>query len=303
MAKQVKIICNPTAGREQVQRYLPEISACLEENGWTTLCHATQGPGAATLAAKEAAEQKFDLILAAGGDGTIHEVINGLAEQEFRPQFGIIPLGTTNDLAAAMGISKNVDDICKMLREGFTVPVDVGKLNESRFFINIAAAGALTELTYEVPSKLKTIIGQLAYYLKGIEKLPHMRPSWMRIEYDAGCFEGEVMFFMIANTRSVGGFNQLAPQASINDGKFDLIIIKKTSVINFIQLANAALRGQHLNDPTIVYTQSKKIKVSAEKTIGINLDGEYGGELPGEFSNLPRHLQMMVPREYGTTYR
>ncbi|MEW6698171.1 MAG: diacylglycerol kinase [Bacillota bacterium] len=296
MAKQVKIICNPTAGREQVQRYLPEITACLEENGWTTLCHATQGPGSATLAAKEAAVQKFDLILAAGGDGTIHEVINGLAEQAFRPRFGIIPLGTTNDLAAAMGISKNVDDICKMLQEGFTVPVDIGKLNESRFFINIAAAGALTEVTYEVPSKLKTVIGQLAYYLKGIEKLPHMRPSWMRIEYDAGCFEGEAMFFMIANTRSVGGFNRLAPQASINDGKFDLIIIKKTSVINFIQLANAALRGQHLNDPTIVYTQAKKIKVTAEKTIGINLDGEYGGELPGEFSNLPRHLQMMVPR-------
>jgi len=297
MAKQVKIIYNPTAGREQVQRHLPQILSCLKESGYETVCHATTGPGSATQAAKAAAEQQFDLVLAAGGDGTVHEVVNGLAEGDFRPRFGILPFGTTNDLAAAMGIPRTVDEICKILSDGFTIPMDIGKLNNHRFFINIAAGGTLTELTYEVPSKLKTIIGQLAYYLKGIEKLPHMRPSWMRIQYDEECYDGEAMLFLIANTSSVGGFNRLAPRASVNDGMFGLIIIKKTNVINFIHLANAALRGQHLNDPTVLYAQAKKIHVQADKAIGINLDGEYGGQLPGEFINLYHHLQMIVPRE------
>lgn len=297
--KQAQIIYNPTAGREQIEQQLPRILQCLQENGYQTQTHATTGAGSAILAAKTAAEQQLDLLIAAGGDGTIHEVINGLAEGKHRPTLGLLPFGTTNDLAAALGIHRNIEESCKMFTRSVSIPVDIGKLNHNRYFVNIAAGGALTDLTYEVPSKLKTMLGQLAYYLKGLEKLPQLRASYMRIEYDGNLFEGEVMLYLIANSTSVGGFHKLAPKAAINDGLFDLIIIKKTSVLHFAALANAALRGEHLNDPDILYTQASTIKVEAQGQSKINLDGEFGGVLPAQFQNLHRHIQMIVPEQRG----
>ncbi len=114
-------------------------------------------------------------------------------------------------------------------------PIDIGKVDD-RYFINIAAGGTLTELTYEVPSKLKTAVGQLAYYIKGIEKLPQVTPTNVKIEYDGKLFEGEIMMFLISNTNSVGGFEKLAPEASIQDGMFDFIIVKKLSFPEFLHL-------------------------------------------------------------------
>ncbi len=127
------------------------------------------------MAAREAVKREFDLIISAGGDGTLYEVINGMAEQEYRPQLGILPLGTTNDFARLLPSRKNVDAACDLIIKQYSRPIDVGKVNQ-RYFINIAGGGSMTELTYEVPSKLKTMLGQLAYYMKGLEKLPRLRP-------------------------------------------------------------------------------------------------------------------------------
>ena len=97
-------------------------------------------------------------MIATGGDGTLNEVINGMAGRDNLPPLGIFPLGTTNDFARALGISKNWEEYCDLVIRGETRPIDVGKAND-RYFINIAGGGTLTELTYEVPSKLKTMIG------------------------------------------------------------------------------------------------------------------------------------------------
>ena len=105
-------------------------------------------------------------------------------------------------------------------------PIDVGKIN-NRYFINIAGGGSLTELTYEVPSKLKTMIGQLAYYMKGLEKMPSLQPTELHIQADEiGEIHEEVMMFLICNSNSVGGFEKLAPDASLNDGLFDVVVLK-----------------------------------------------------------------------------
>lgn len=288
------IIYNPTAGREMAKRHLSNITECLGRHGFQTSEYATTGSGSATAGAREAAERKVDLVIAAGGDGTVYEVINGLAELEYRPTLGILPFGTTNDLARGLGIGGGIEGACRVLISGREIPVDIGKFN-GRYFVNIAAGGALTELTYEVGYKLKTIIGQLAYYLKGFEKLPHIRPSKVRIEYNGNCFEGEIMFFLLANTNSVGGFEKLAPRASINDGLFDLLIIKKVDLVKMIHLAGEARKGQHINDQHVIYSQASQVKIHVEHPMPINLDGEYGGVLPGEFINLRHHLKMLVP--------
>ena len=169
--KRARIIYNPTSGREIFKKHLPEVLAKLEVAGYETSCHATTCAGDATTAAKAAVERDFDIIIAVGGDGTLNEVVAGVSEFENRPKIGLIPMGTTNDFARAVHIPRDIDKAVEIIIAGNSIPVDVGRVND-RYFINIAGGGRITELTYEVPSKLKTVLGQLAYYLKGIEMLP-----------------------------------------------------------------------------------------------------------------------------------
>ncbi|MGZ4161952.1 MAG: YegS/Rv2252/BmrU family lipid kinase, partial [Neobacillus sp.] len=142
---------------------------------------------------------------------------------------------------------------------------------------------------------LKTMLGQLAYYLKGMEMLPSIKPSEVTIEYDGKLFEGEAMLFLVGLTNSIGGFEKLAPDASINDGLFSLLILKKINLAEFIRIATLAVRGEHVNDPNVIYTQANRIKVHSRETVQLNLDGEFGGLLPSEFENLYRHLEVFVP--------
>ena len=292
--KRARIIYNPTSGREVFRRHIGEVLEKFEKAGYETSCHATAGEGDATAAAKQAVERGFDLIVAAGGDGTLNEVVAGVSAFEERPQIGLIPTGTTNDFARALRIPRDIDDAVDIILRGETIPVDVGTMN-GRHFINIAGGGRMTELTYDVPSKLKTVLGQLAYYLKGIEMLPSIRSSPVRIEYDGEVFDGEAMLFLIGLTNSVGGFEKLAPGSSINDGKFTLLILKKCNIAEFIRVVSLALRGEHLGDPLVISSKAEKITITSSEEVLLNLDGEYGGALPATFENLCRHIEMFVP--------
>ncbi|GKW47574.1 diacylglycerol kinase [Planococcus sp. NCCP-2050] len=292
--KRARIIYNPTSGRELFRKHLPEVLEKMEQAGYETSCHATTGEGDAIHAASLAVERNYDLIVAVGGDGTLNEVVSGVSKFENRPKIGLIPMGTTNDFARAVHIPRDINKAVDIILQGDSIPVDVGLMGD-RHFINIAGGGRLTELTYEVPSKLKTVLGQMAYYLKGIEMLPSIRSSRVRIEYDGNVFEDQAMMFLIGLTNSVGGFEKLAPDASINDGKFTLLILKEVNMAEFIRLATLALRGEHLSDPHVIYAKASKIAVTSDERVLLNLDGEYGGLLPATFENLARHIEVMVP--------
>ncbi|SDO31268.1 diacylglycerol kinase (ATP) [Psychrobacillus sp. OK028] len=294
--KRARIIYNPTSGRELFKKNLPEVLEALEIAGYETSCHATTCEGDAQAAAKKAVENGFDIIIASGGDGTLNEVVAGVSAFEKRPKIGLIPMGTTNDFARAVHIPRDIKKAVEIIVKGDSIPVDVGMVND-RYFINIAGGGRITELTYDVPSKLKTILGQLAYYLKGIEMLPSIKSTKVRIEYDGEVFEDEAMMFLVGLTNSVGGFEKLAPSSSINDGLFSLLILKKLNIAEFIRVASLALRGEHLTDPHVIFKKAKNIKVTSEDKVLLNLDGEYGGDIPATFQNLYRHIEVFVPIE------
>ncbi|OAJ74963.1 lipid kinase [Brevibacillus sp. SKDU10] len=295
--KRARLIYNPTSGREAVRRQLPEILETLERAGYETSCHATKGEGDATKEAARAVSRQFDLVIAAGGDGTIYEVINGMAEKKNRPKLGIIPAGTTNDFARALGIPRSLKKASQIIAAGHTQKIDVGKMND-RYFINIAGGGTLTELTYEVPSKLKTVVGQLAYYLKGIEKLPFITPTHIRIETrNQVMVDEEVMLFLISNSNSVGGFEKIAPAASLSDGKLDCIVLKKATLPEIVRIVTMAIKGDHIKDPHVLYFQADYIKATTrdKQQVLLNLDGELGGELPCECYTLANHFEIFVP--------
>lgn len=292
--RRARLIYNPTSGREEMRRRLPDILQRLDEGGIETTVHATTGEGDATLAAIDAAQRGYDIVIAAGGDGTIYEVVNGLADQEHRPDLGVFPLGTTNDLSRALGISRQWEDYCDLVLRGESRPIDLGRAND-RYFINIAGGGSLTELTYEVPSRLKTMIGQLAYYFKGIEKMVNLTPMQLKIEAEGqGEIEGEFMIFLIGNTNSVGGFEKLMPDARIDDGLLDVILLKKCNLAELIRVVSMAQRGDHFNDPNVIYFRTQRLEVTSPNNVLLNLDGELGGKLPGVFEVLPQHLRVFA---------
>lgn len=297
LLKRARIIYNPSAGREQFRRELPYVLEQLEKVGYETSAHATTGEGDATYAAELAAKRGHDLIVIAGGDGTINEVITGIAEIDNKPTIGIIPAGTTNDFARALSIPKDTKKAVEIMLEHNEQALDIGKVN-GHYFVNIAGGGDLTELTYDVPTKMKAAIGQLAYYIKGIEMLPSIRPSSVTIEYDDEVYTGEIMLFLVSNTNSVGGFEKLAPDALLDDGYFDLLILKKANLAEFLRVATAGLRGNHLEDENIIYTQARRIKVTPNEKMLLNIDGEYGGELPGEIINLQQHIKFLVSEPF-----
>lgn len=292
-----RVIYNPSSGREGFKKELPIVLDKLEKAGYEASAHATTGEGDATEAARAAVERRFDLVVAVGGDGTMNEVIAGIAEQDFRPKLGIIPRGTTNDFARALSIPRDIHKATEIITEGESMALDLGKVND-KYFINIAGGGDLTELTYDVPVKLKTILGQLAYYIKGIEMLPFLKPTHVRMEYDGNVIDEDIMMFLISNTNSVGGFEKVAPDAKVDDGYFDLLILRKTNLAEFIRLATLALRGTHIDDKNIIYAQAKRINVEPYDKMQLNVDGEYGGLFPGEIINLQQHIEVFVSDDF-----
>lgn len=301
--KRARLIYNPTSGREEMKRRLPDILQRLEQGGIETSCHATTGEGDAITAASDAVDRDYDMIIAAGGDGTLYEVINGMACKKHRPPLGILPVGTTNDFARAAGIPKAWEYAVDLIIQQHTRPIDVGKAND-RYFINIAGGGSLTEVTYDVPSKLKTMIGQLAYYMKGLEKMTNMRPTELKFEArGVGEFHEEFMLFLICNSNSVGGFEKLAPESKLDDGLLDVVLLRKCNLAEFIRLVTLALRGEHLGDSHVIHFRTDQLKVWTPDHVQINLDGEYGGTLPGTFSVLPSHLNIFADPTGEATYR
>lgn len=297
MQKRCRIIYNPTSGREAMKNNLVDILNILERAGYETSAYATTPePNSAKNEAERAAKSGFNLIVAAGGDGTINEVVNGIAPLKHRPKLGIIPAGTTNDYARALKIPRE-DPIgaAKVIAKGQTIKMDIGEAGKN-WFVNIAAGGLLTELTYGVPSQVKSLFGYLAYLVKGAELLPQIKPIKMRLEYDGGTYDGKASMFFLALTNSIGGFEQIVPDASLDDGKFTLIVVKTSNLIEILQLITMVLNGgKHVNDPRILYVKTSKLVAKpVDEKMMINVDGEYGGDAPMTFKNHRQHLEIFA---------
>lgn len=297
MRPRARLIYNPTSGNEGMRKYVGDVLAELEKAGYeASAFQTTPKRHSAKNEAERATAEGFDLIVAAGGDGTINEVVNGVAPAEKRPKMGIIPAGTTNDYARALRIPRdNPVEAAKIVGKGQTLKMDIGLANDV-YFMNIAAGGSMSELTYNVPSEVKSIFGYLAYFIKGAEMLPTMHTVPLKVEYDGGHqYVGEASLFMIGLTNSVGGFEQLAPDAELGDGKFTMIIVKTANLAEMLKLIALVFNGgKHVDNPNIIYEKTSHIKIERTdgKRLKINLDGEYGGKTPMTFVNLEHHIEM-----------
>ena len=300
--KRARLIYNPSSGQEIIKENIAEVLDILENIGYETSAFQTSPePLSAQNEAERVAKAGFDLIIAAGGDGTINEVVNGVAPLEYRPKLAIIPTGTTNDYARALKIPLGDPvEAAKIIGQNQTIQMDIGRAFGDKYFINIAAAGTLTELTYSVPSEVKTHLGYFAYVAKGIEMFPQTKVRPVKITHDQGVFEGEVSLIFVALTNSIGGFEQLAPDTKLDDGNFTLILVKTDKLFEMLALLIQALNGgQHVTDVNIEYLKTSKIRLEVlddEEPFMLNLDGEYGGDTPVELEVCHNHIEFFVNR-------
>lgn len=296
----VKIINNPSAGRIILQKYLEIIVGRLVLEGTFKRVDKfdTKGKNDALNEVMKIQENQYDLIIAVGGDGTLNEVVNGVMKAGINIPITVLPAGTVNDFANYLNIPNDIDGICNIFRKGRFVKVDVCRANHN-YFINVAAAGLLSDVSLKASVASKTVLGKFAYYAEGIKEIPKklLKSIRCRFRYDNKTFEEDVLLFAILNSSSAGGFKKFAPHAGLNDGKFDVCIFKKSDIFDTASIFLKILKGEHINNNSVRYFQTDNLSVRCLETcdILVDIDGENGGPLPVEFKILPSKLKILIP--------
>ncbi len=256
-------------------------------------------PGDAAVFAAEAAEAGVARIVAAGGDGTLNEAINGLflAGPEPQTAVGILPYGTANDFATACGISPQ--DPAAMLRfalEAEPVPIDVGRANE-RFFLNVASGGYPAEVTTETTAEAKQILGGFAYFLTGLTSAATVTARPTRLQAPDFQWEGDILGITVSNGRQAGGGFRVAPSAWLDDGLLDVMVIPHVTWGEFVALASELLRVEsRLGSEHILYRQCSWLEIEAPEGLQVNVDGEPLFSTHFRFEALPRRLRCCLPQ-------
>lgn len=270
------LIYNPVSGKKEARiEKLGRIVSGLSEDGAEVTVYQTRGKGDAETYLKERYTPMYDRIICCGGDGTLHEVINGVIRADIKTPIGYIPMGSTNDYAKNLGITRNT--AMKCLKEGTPGAIDIGCVN-GEYFNYVAAFGAFTNVSFVTPQEWKNNFGYFAYLLEGIKQLADITPKKIRFQVDDGEWvESDVILGTITNSFSVAGmknFNQ--NQVKLDDGKFEYLFIKYPHHILDLQAAIASLLNGKIDERYMYYGQFTKMTVEC-KELEWTLDGENGG--------------------------
>jgi diacylglycerol kinase (ATP) len=271
-----RLIANPVAGSDEAEERLAHIEQRLQSRyRFDTVL--TRGPGDARRAAAESAARGDTLVFVAGGDGTLNEALNGLAQVEdalARVTLGVIPLGTGNDFAAALALPDDIDAVLEVLLRGRVRPVDIGEVN-GRLFVNASGGGFLADVSESVDPALKSVAGRLAYLLGGAKVLLQTEPFGVRIDASGTPRERlDCLLFAVCNAPMVGGGRPIAPDAVIDDGQLDVCVVRAMDLIAFVGLLTRVGSGTHVLDPRVEYFQAERISLAFDRTVAVNADGE-----------------------------
>ena len=292
-----RLIVNPSSGQERAIDHAREISERLRERYSSVEIALTAGDGDAERAGRTAVEDGCTAIFVAGGDGTVNEAVNGVAAVHalHRVSFGIVPLGTGNDFAAALGVPADIEEAIQLLLRGRTLAVDLGRVN-GRIFVNTSGGGFIAEVSVAVTPQLKTIAGRLAYLVGGAQALLEYDPVRATVRADPGDIRLGLGLhaYAVCNSRLIGGGRLIAPSAVIDDGLLDLCLIEEMSTLEFVALARKVAAGDHVSDPRVRYLQASSIAIDFEREMKVNTDGEVFEAARCEYSVLPRAATFVV---------
>lgn len=294
--KKIKLIYNPYSGHRAFKNKLHECVAVFQGAGYEAHIFCMISPGDAERHIALMPHGAYDAVAVSGGDGTLNIVANALLRHGHETPLLIIPSGTANDFSASLGIPKDAEEACGLI-DGEASFCDAGLVN-GRYFLNVCAMGFLADISQIVDKGLKNSLGNVAYYLTLLGKLPHLTPLGVRVTTSKGVIEEDIYLFLALNSSSIGGFSNMSPNASVSDGLFDFIIVKAAPLADFAMILIKILSGEFLSDPNIIYFQDDYVKLEALSGEAgswvTDVDGETGPCLPVTIANRSQALRIFT---------
>ena len=294
--KRLLFILNPQAGQRKANRFMPDMIRLFIEAGYMCEPYVTGASGeAAQVIAR--CPRKYDLVVCAGGDGTLNEVVSGMLGAGMNCPVGYVPCGTTNDYAASIGLSPDVMQATRDILAGKVQTVDVGRFN-GRYFIYTATCGAFAKASYTTPQAAKNVLGHAAYVFEGIRDLTAIKPFHMKVRADELVLEDDFVFCSVTNSTSVGGILQLDSQlVALNDGRFEVTMVRNP--VNPAQLSSiiVGLTTQSVPNDMIHFFSARKIAIECNGPVEWTLDGERETATDSvTMENLHSAVRIMIPR-------
>ncbi len=282
--QEILVILNPAARSERAKKTWKKI-----ERFPGCKLHTTAASGDARVAAERGVEAGFTTIVAAGGDGTVNEVVNGIAGSDVA--LGILPVGTMNVFAAELGLPGDLDEAWAIIRAGRTRKVDLVRAN-SRYFVQLAGVGLDAQVVQETSWNFKKNFGPLSYVISAAQ-IAARKPPRLLVEADG--IEREGSFVLIGNGRYYGGPVAFFKDARIDDGKLDVLIFKNLGYLDIARYLTNIFMGKHTGLADVEYFQTKKATVRSEEDVPVEVDGEAVMRLPVTFRISSRKLRVVVP--------
>ena len=294
MEKKLLFLVNPKAGRSKSRGPLFDAVSVFGQAGYLVRVHETTAAGdaARTAAAQGAA---YDLVVAAGGDGTLNETVSGLMQLEQPPLLGYLPQGSTNDFAASLHIPGDPAEAARAIVRHQVRTLDIGQWNQ-RNFVYVASFGAFTRSSYAAPQAAKNALGHFAYILEGMKDLSTLRPYSLRIEADGETLDGDYLFGAVSNSTSIGGLMKLDPaRVVLDDGRFELLLIPNPKTPAGLQNLIFALLNQDYTSGGVVFRHVSHLHLETQEDLPWSLDGEYAPSVPSvDIVNRQSALRMLL---------
>jgi len=304
----IAVIANPHSGNRRTARVWPTIDQTLRDTLGAYTLLQTQHPGHATELVRQALHDGYDRIVSAGGDGTNHEVINGFFENDapINPEaaLALLPLGTGSDLARTLRIPRGERAIVYIVND-HVLQADVGRATfmgmdgkkQSLYFANTCHVGMGGAVAETVANRTKMFGGFITYLSAVLSTLATYRNSYLDFDIDGLTFRQKCRDVVIANGEFDGGGIHIAPNARLDNGFFDAYVMGDMSVAFSVRHIDAFYTGRIMDfADKVSYFRAKRITVSSEKRILVNLDGELAGQLPATFEVIPGALNVVMPR-------
>lgn len=267
------VVAKPPRSRSQREELEGEIAALRQEGHAISLHYGTSTGDAARLA-REASEAGAELVIAAGGDGTINEVVNGLVEAGGGAALGVVPLGTANDFARGLGLPRELAAALRLAVEGRPRTLDVAQVN-GHCFINVSTGGFGAAATRAANRTVKRLLGPLAYLARGARMLVRFQPAHGVFEADGRqVYSGRFVFFAVGNASRTGGGTPVTPLADPGDGRLDVVILCDVSRFQLLRMLPRLRAGTHMRNPYVLYMRAHQVTVTLGAPARINADGE-----------------------------
>jgi diacylglycerol kinase (ATP) len=297
VADKIKIILNPHGGRLNREAKIPRVEQALQQAGLAYDLKLTTHRGQGVELARQAALEGWPIIAAAGGDGTINEVVNGLMQAAGSAEagiLGIIPIGTANDLAEMLQLPSDVTAACQRLAAGQTRLIDVGQVN-GHYFVNNSSVG-LEPMVTAAHDRMRWVNGNLRYLLAALQTIRQAKPWHMRLVWGNSTYDGPINLVSVGNSHRTGGFFYMTPEAVLDDGLLDFVYATGLNKWQLLQLLPQTFSGAHIHHPQVVYQKTPSLSITAFSPTLLQTDGEIIAEDATEINYhiIPKKLRVIT---------